>query len=78
MKFNLNKEVTVRLTPEGLAQLKSEYRHFPAHMPAPRPDGSYNFQLWTLMNIFGETCRNGAPPCFVDNVIEFPETSARR
>jgi hypothetical protein len=66
-QFNVNEWVKVKLTEQGLAILKSQHdelrRDFPKLKPWKPPavdaEGYSKFQLWELMNRFGESVSIG-------------------
>lgn len=77
--FNINNPVCVKLTSEGVRQLENYYKELYASHPhllkaygsiKPQEDGTYAFQLWELMRIFGPMMYMSAPNMFEDNVIE--------
>lgn len=79
MVLNINDEVDVRLTPEGVVQYNKFYQDLARKgdasygkvRPPLRKDrgGWYTFQLWDLMNIFGPNTYLGGPQYFADNEI---------
>lgn len=70
MKLNINDMALVTLTPEGELQLRYEFRVWPNAAPKPEADGRYRMPLWDLFSTFGEACRMGSRPMFVNNEIE--------
>lgn len=76
VEFNINEYVWVKLTPHGekiwRADRKQYMDHLPdwATLPEPDADGFHKFQLWALMNLFGEHCYNGGENCF-ETTIHF-------
>lgn len=76
--MNLNDEVYVRLTTHGLTQWASYWMNTSAEgVPktiveeSTELDGRIRFQLWELMNIFGQSCYNGSSELpFENNLIE--------
>ncbi len=58
MKFNINDNVKVKLTPHGIGVLISRHEklmgEYPFRMPQIDSQGYTEYQLWELMNIFGE------------------------
>ena len=66
IKFNINENIKVKLTPLGVFTLT---KHDP-HIKADK-DGYYVIQLWEVMNIFGIYLYNGAPQYFINNEITF-------
>lgn len=76
MTINLNDKVIVNLTAYGRAIYGDYFGNYLADFEdtAIQADGSYEFQLWRLMRIFGKTCYNGNPRIpFVDNKITIKE-----
>ena len=69
-RFNINDEVLVTLTDDGL-KVWERYR-FPSL--DKRPDGRCAFQLWELMMIFGPKTSMGGKQHFEDNKIEIIRT----
>lgn len=68
MKFNINEQVKVRLTPYGRALLEVDDHQFweqagyqPVEYTAPEEDseGWSKWQLWELMHCFGKYLSNG-------------------
>jgi len=79
MKFNVNHEVRVKLTPRGRMILTEQDREFlrahniaPAAPPEEDTDGYSTWQLWTLMHTFGNHMVPGFEPPF-ETEIEIPE-----
>lgn len=80
--FNINNYVKVKLTEEGVRILESQYNEMLMQMtpearksmgPFKRPKvdkkGYSKFQLWVLMNHFGEYMYNGNPnPPFFNDI----------
>lgn len=71
MIFNVNDYVFVRLTERGREVLRNRAiilsvatGQEPRDKYPPDTDGWSKFQMWELMNIFGEHTFNGAVPCF--------------
>ena len=84
MDFNINDTVWVRLTPHGRAMLKANHAEICAAFPniladlAYTPpvedlDGWSEWQMWGLMQEFGEHTGNGKPQCFEQNVIRIED-----
>lgn len=71
MTFNCNDPCIVRLTEYGEALYQGYLDDYPCFNKLP--DGSYEFQLWELCNIFGPYMYNGAEIPFVDNKITIKE-----
>lgn len=87
MKYNINAQVKVKLTPHGIEVYKTKAynvlnsftiqgsirNELETHMLSKvEPDGTHKAQLWELMQTFGEEMYMANPEkCFVDNVIEF-------
>lgn len=59
MKFNINDTVRVRLTDYGRAALRGEFKP-----PKQDEDGWSDWQLWALMQAFGDRVNVGFPLCF--------------
>ena len=64
IEFNLNDTVWVQLTKIGLAEHKKQYKDlygnvFNYEPPRTDEDGWSKWQLWQLMNAFGETMKIG-------------------
>jgi len=63
MLFNINEFIKVKLTPKGIAVLKERHRNLqrkfpkigPFRMPQIDADGYTEYQMWDLMNTFGES-----------------------
>lgn len=72
-QFNFNDFVKVRLTDYGrdVLAMKMNSR---TSTPETDADGYTKFQLWELMNVFGEHLCNGRPVPFNPNII-FPAVS---
>lgn len=76
-KLNLNDYVYVHLTEEGLKVLKERYEALKAKYPYIGPyydrpiddDGYTRFQLWELMEIFGEYIKFNARLVFDPNIM---------
>lgn len=77
MMFNVNDYVYVKLTKKGkeILQKKIKVRQtlldmqgiksvFEMYPESKEWAGHHRFQMWELMNIFGEHCFNGAENCF--------------
>ncbi len=64
--INLNNEVLVNLTDFGKKQLKDAGYGGDYSL---QPDGTYKFQLWELMKIFGEHLRMGFHVPFEKNIF---------
>jgi len=74
MKVNVNDIVRVRLTDAGAIHLRKHCALYRCSPPEPESDGRYRFQLYGLMQIFGELHYNGSNKLpFVDNEIEIRE-----
>jgi hypothetical protein len=75
--FNTNCKVWVRLTAKGKEVYNKHWDKYIrwANITAPElkpdKDGWVEFQLWDLMNIFGESHYNGCDIPFEGNVILF-------
>lgn len=74
IKFNINDDVKVRLTKDGLVQLKKWYADLNILKYYKDADidrnGYSTFQFWDLMNKFGDEMYNGNPKqMFVNNKI---------
>lgn len=70
MKFNINDVAIVKLTPFGLAILKSKHKFY--DMPKVEIDMMYECSIWSLMNDFGGKLHMGMiEMVFEDNAIEF-------
>jgi hypothetical protein len=82
MKFNMNHVVRVKLTPKGRDQLKADHikrldplgllTKFPYQPPEEDADGWSRWQLWVLMEKFGEHMGLGRELLF-DAEIDIPE-----
>lgn len=69
--INLNNHVYVKLTEHGHKVYNDYFEQF--HM-APTPldyyvDGYAKFQLWNLMQIFGDSCFNGCKLPFETEIL---------
>lgn len=87
MKYNINDQVKVKLTPYGIDVYKTKaynvLNSFPGsgsvrneletHMLSKiESDGTLKIQLWGLIQTFGaEMFMGNVEQCFVDNLIEF-------
>jgi len=75
LTVNLNDEVYVRLSQDGLVALRLFNRKFPRKeayiYPAAKVGERLKFQLHQLMCIFGETCFCGGDTVFEGSSIEF-------
>lgn len=72
IEINLNDDVKVKLTKEGLAQWRCFLNGLGIKPPTLTTDseGLVEFQLWELFNIFGSQTYNGNEnKMFFDNVI---------
>jgi len=76
MNFNINHEVLVKLTPEGLSILERDHNALFSEPgaakfkpPAVDENGYSKFQLWDLMSRFGSHCYNGCKLPFETNII---------
>ena len=79
-KFNINDIVKVKLTDYGEKVLSAYFKAYEKYLPnncdaiyETDAAGYKTFQLWDLMNIFGEHIFPGAPICFENNEIIFSE-----
>jgi hypothetical protein len=73
MEMNINDEVWVKLTKAGKETYK---KHFGQSRLKPLPlketlDGWSKFQMWELMNYFGNECYNGSLPQFEKGILRF-------
>lgn len=71
MKFNINHEVRVRLTPRGRNIILSTPHEV---MPTEDANGWSKWQLWELMRVFGSHCYNGCEVPF-ETEIEMLEAN---
>lgn len=87
LDFNVNNEVRVRLTPLGRKIHKEKHealgaafgkvaheaiqKEFKYVAPEEDADGWSTWQLWQLMNTFGDHCWNGCEPPF-ETIIKIP------
>ena len=83
IEINVNSLVRVKLTERGLEHLTRMKKDIVQKMPErfqrmleerdqpfPRQeDGTHEFCLWELMDVFGPMMSMGEEPCFVGNVI---------
>lgn len=82
-EFNVNDEVKVRLTKRGKTIHRQQYESsmsafldkYPYEPPKEDAQGWSNWQLWKLMQEFGQHTYNGSDPCF-QTTIQFPLTAA--
>jgi len=82
MKFNINDYVKVKLTPFGVeilarkhAELKKEYPSLHEFkMPVIDSEGYTKYQMWHLMQDFGDCLGFGTLPFETTIDIEFKET----
>lgn len=66
---NINDEVIVKLTPEG----ERMYTMNAVYRDKLNDKSVYSFQIWELMQVFGEAMRFGSPiQVFVNNKLVFP------
>lgn len=82
--FNINQSVRVKLTPLGRAKLQAEYEEFSKkwgkhsdenYIPhAPDEYGYSKFQLWDLMQTFGEDQVLAKPLMFETEIILLTHT----
>ena len=63
IKFNINNFVKVKLTPYG----KSIFKNRRPNMD--HQGSTFTFQLWVLMNIFGDEMWNGNEQIFENSII---------
>ena len=72
IKFNINREVKVLLTPFGEHIVRTKYgdRYYEELIEKRRDKNGYvSFQLWTLMQDFGPHMQNGCIIPFNANII---------
>lgn len=80
--MNINDQVTFYLTTEGKKQLQRHIQQWNIDYSSEnfsmlkdhydnyiQEDGSYEMQLWEVMNVFGSGMFMGAKPLFKDNKI---------
>ena len=71
--INLNEKVKVKLTKSSHEWLRAEHTRmkypFEFKLPELDKDGYSTFQLWDLMNRFGEITFLGCDSPFQDNII---------
>lgn len=71
--FNINDYVWVKLTDKGRQIFKDHYKGFPSGLQLPQikedADGYSEWQLWYLMQIFGEHIAMGCPSPFLMEVL---------
>lgn len=83
MEFNLNYKVRVRLTDHGRKLHREDHERFwmsvdrldmarDYHPPVEDADGWSEFQLWVLMNTFGQFMGMALPPV-MNMTIQIPE-----
>jgi hypothetical protein len=81
MLFNINEYVKIKLTPKGKEILKKQHDAFTTSWEIGLPsefkinedeDGWSEWQLWNLMQVFGEHLFNGAEVPF-ETTIEIVE-----
>ena len=74
-QVNLNDEVWVKLTPDGIATYNADpvRKKIREEMPqyAREVQEVEDFQLWELMQIFGQNMYNGGPVLFQDLLVYF-------
>jgi hypothetical protein len=70
-KCNVNDKVQVKLTKRGLKVLDDLYETCGYIKYSEHTSDTYKFELWELMNVFGESLFNGSEPCFESNEIVF-------
>ena len=63
--MNINDKVEVQLTAIGL----EIWRESSYNWETPK-NGQLQCQLWVLMHVFGPSCFNGGPQCFVRNKVK--------
>lgn len=72
-KFNINKMVKVKLTSKGKEihkQRYDKYNHSIEYTPPKEDENGYSdFQMWELMNIFGEHTSIGLDQCFEATIL---------
>ena len=86
MKFNINNEVRVKLTDEGIRIYEKRYRDITKRLPneakkhmerfrRPESDeeGYSRMQLWELMNLYGEYMYNGNMDIPFETEIDIPD-----
>lgn len=82
MRFNINDHVRVKLTDHGREIVHAHRQKLSAMLPIPLPatqnqedaDGWSRWQLWSLMEIFGEHIHLCGPLPF-ETTIEFEQPS---
>lgn len=81
MKFNINNIVRIKLTRRGEEILRKQFNELAARYPAsfgeyvlPKKDsrGFTEFQMWEVMNKFGQDTFNGSDLAF-ETTIEIPD-----
>ena len=68
--FNINSDVKVKLTPKGreLFFNNKDYEKYPRTLTEDR-DGYSTWQLWVLMEEFGEHMYNSSDNCFETTIL---------
>jgi hypothetical protein len=74
MKFNINEKVKVKLTPKGNGILRDKGEN-PNDLMKDE-NGFVEFQLWELMNLFGQQMYNGCTNIPFETTIIIPDKKA--
>ena len=75
MKFNVNQNVLVKLTEEGETILKNYFGELRDRLGLPEyeifydENGYVQFQMWNLMQIFGDHLHNGCKVPFETTIL---------
>ena len=80
IKFNINEMVRVRLTDYGrkidrerFEKIKADTGHSLSYKPKKESDGWSRWQMWVLMETFGEHCTWGELPFETNIILEIPD-----
>jgi hypothetical protein len=70
IKFNINDEVSIKLTEEGIKHFRDHYLQFDI-VAEPKVDENrwYRAQLWKIMSIFGDQMFLGNVPLVFETEI---------
>ena len=71
--MNVNDQVSVTLTEEGLRLWDEYHDGYPALQARAREEGGLKTEVWKLMQVFGPHVRMGGPNHFVNNEIKIVE-----
>ena len=71
MQMNINDPTWVRLTPDGVELLRKWRQARGLEKDEFNHNGWYEFEMWTLMEIFGQGLVPGGPCPFEESTVFF-------